>query len=55
MVLIEKKLQDSFKELPVTFPDMQSRRDLRSSNNKDSKIRGAYLILQMHDELLYEV
>ncbi|XP_023248277.1 DNA polymerase theta [Copidosoma floridanum] len=58
MVLIENKLREKFSCLPVTFPttqtQTQTRRGLRS-NYGDWRPRGAYLILQLHDELLYEV
>lgn len=54
MVLIEARLQKEFSQLPVTLPTTQSRRNLRSSD-ADSRPRGAYLLLQLHDELLYEV
>lgn len=54
MVLIEAKLKDDFPCMPLTFPTSQVRRKLRSSD-ADSRPRGAYLILQLHDELIYEV
>lgn len=54
MVLIESKLRNEFPNLPITFPTTQSRRNLRSSDHS-SRPRGAYLLLQLHDELLFEV
>ncbi|KAJ8675482.1 hypothetical protein QAD02_011268 [Eretmocerus hayati] len=54
MVLIESKLREEFSYLPLTFPCTEIKRKLRSSD-ADSRPRGAYLILQLHDELLYEV
>ncbi|XP_058794541.1 DNA polymerase theta [Phymastichus coffea] len=54
MVLIENKLKDKFSHMPMTFPTTQDKRKLRSTD-EDSQLRGAYLVLQLHDELLYEV
>lgn len=54
MVLIESQLKKEFSYLPITFPATQGKRKLLSSD-VDSRPRGGYLILQLHDELLYEV
>ncbi|XP_031783753.1 DNA polymerase theta isoform X2 [Nasonia vitripennis] len=54
MVLIESKLKEEFSYLPITFPATQGKRKIQSSD-ADSRPRGGYLILQLHDELLYEV
>lgn len=38
----------------MIFPEAHTTRKLRS-NSRDMLQRGGYLILQLHDELLYEV
>ncbi|XP_046737079.1 DNA polymerase theta [Diprion similis] len=52
MVIIDERLQKEYPDAPRVISEMKTRK-LRSS--KDSQNRGAYLILQLHDELLYEV
>lgn len=53
MVSIDKKLQEEFFTSPVIFPAYRPKRRLRSSGS-NSEFRGAYLVLQLHDELLFE-
>ncbi|XP_046614510.1 DNA polymerase theta [Neodiprion virginianus] len=52
MVLIDERLQKEYSGTSRVISEMKTRK-LRSS--KDSQNRGAYLVLQLHDELLYEV
>ncbi|XP_048512661.1 DNA polymerase theta isoform X2 [Athalia rosae] len=52
MVLIDERLHSEYPDAPRVFSEMKTRK-LRSS--KDCRQRGAYLVLQLHDELLYEV
>ncbi|XP_011500903.1 PREDICTED: DNA polymerase theta-like [Ceratosolen solmsi marchali] len=55
MVLIENKLRDEFScNLPLTLSTTQSTRKLRYSDT-ERRARSAHLVLQIHDELLYEV
>lgn len=55
MVLIEEKLRREFSlHQSFALPTTQSTRKLRYSDS-DLKTRNAYLVLQIHDELLYEV
>lgn len=54
MINIEEKIRYTFPESSIMFPEMHTSRKLRSSS-RESQQRGGYLILQLHDELLYEV
>ncbi|XP_019619912.1 PREDICTED: DNA polymerase theta-like [Branchiostoma belcheri] len=62
MVSIDQKLQKLFpatrgshRHADSTAADTQKRRSRRQSHQPSSTPRGAYLILQLHDELIYEV
>ncbi|XP_078659196.1 DNA polymerase theta-like [Branchiostoma floridae x Branchiostoma belcheri] len=62
MVSIDQKLQKLFpatrgshRHGDSTAADTQKRRSRRQSHQPSSPPRGAYLILQLHDELIYEV
>lgn len=52
MVLVEEKLLEEYPDAPRVLAENRTRK-LRSSKDKHNK--GAYLVLQLHDELLYEV
>lgn len=54
MISIEEKMRHSFPDSAVIFPEVQDTRKLRS-NSRDMLQKGGYLVLQLHDELLYEV
>ena len=54
MVMIEKKIQNEFPNIPIMLEKIEPKRKLRNSNDLSSS-RGGYLILQLHDELIYEV
>ncbi|XP_076234404.1 DNA polymerase theta [Calliopsis andreniformis] len=54
MVNIEERLRFEFPTSAAIMPVVQSTRKLRSSS-KIAQQRGGYLVLQLHDELLYEV
>lgn len=54
MINIEDKMRQSFPDSAVVFPEAHTTRKLRS-NNRELLQRGGYLVLQLHDELLYEV
>jgi len=54
MISIEEKIRCNFPDSAIIFPEMHNTRKLRS-NSRDMQQRGGYLILQLHDELLYEV
>ncbi|XP_029175852.1 DNA polymerase theta [Nylanderia fulva] len=53
MISIEERIRCKFPDSAIIFPEVQTRK-LRS-NSRDMQQRGAYLVLQLHDELLYEV
>lgn len=52
MVLIEQRMRKTFPDADIVFPGLSDSRSLRSSA---SQFRGGYLVLQLHDELIYEV
>ncbi|XP_014469442.1 PREDICTED: DNA polymerase theta isoform X2 [Dinoponera quadriceps] len=54
MINIEERMRQNFPDSAVIFPEVQDARKLRS-NGRDMLQRGGYLVLQLHDELLYEV
>lgn len=51
MISIEDKIRNYFSDSAMIFPEMHATRRLRSNLQQ----RGGYLVLQLHDELLYEV
>ncbi|XP_012529717.2 DNA polymerase theta [Monomorium pharaonis] len=51
MINIEDKLRSYFPDSAMIFPEVHTTRRLRSNLQQ----RGGYLVLQLHDELLYEV
>ncbi|XP_071632237.1 DNA polymerase theta isoform X1 [Temnothorax longispinosus] len=51
MISIEDKIRSYFPDSAMVFPEMHTTRRLRSNLQQ----RGGYLVLQLHDELLYEV
>lgn len=53
MINIEERIRCNFPDSAIIFPEMHTTRKLRSS--RDTQQRGGYLVLQLHDELLYEV
>ncbi|XP_034941066.1 DNA polymerase theta [Chelonus insularis] len=53
MILVDEKIRAAFEGMPMVLPDEPLKRKLRRS--QDFLPRGAYLVLQLHDELLYEV
>ncbi|XP_034194144.2 DNA polymerase theta isoform X1 [Osmia lignaria lignaria] len=54
MVNIEEKIRSEFPTSVVIMPTVNSIRKLRS-NSREAQQSGGFLILQLHDELLYEV
>ncbi|XP_076278096.1 DNA polymerase theta [Lasioglossum baleicum] len=54
MVNIEERMRFEFPTSTAIMPTVNLKRKLRSSS-KDPLQRGGYLVLQIHDELLYEV
>lgn len=54
MISIEERIRCNFSDSAIIFPEMNNTRKLRS-NSRDMPQRGGYLVLQLHDELLYEV
>lgn len=54
MVNIEERLRFEFPTSATIMPTVHPTRKLRSSN-KTAQQTGGYLVLQLHDELLYEV
>ncbi|XP_043257568.1 DNA polymerase theta [Colletes gigas] len=54
MVNIEDKMRFEFPNSATIMPAVYSIRKLRS-NSREAQQRGGYLVLQLHDELLYEV
>ncbi|XP_012271353.1 DNA polymerase theta [Orussus abietinus] len=54
MVTIEERVHQQFPNSLSVLSNTQSKWRLRS-NNRESQTKGAYLTLQLHDELLYEV
>ncbi|EFN66768.1 ATP-dependent DNA helicase HEL308 [Camponotus floridanus] len=54
MISIEERIRCNFPDSAIIFPEMNNTRKLRS-NSRDMQQRGGYLVLQLHDELLYEV
>lgn len=54
MVNIEERMRFEFPTSAIVMPTVNSTRKLRS-NTKEVQQRGGYLVLQLHDELLYEV
>ncbi|EZA60981.1 DNA polymerase theta [Ooceraea biroi] len=53
MISIEQKIRCGFPDSAMIFPEVHATRKLRS--NREGTQRGGYLVLQLHDELLYEV
>lgn len=53
MVLIDERMRNEFIDMPMVLLDLPVKRKLRRS--KDTLPRGGYLVLQLHDELIYEV
>ncbi|XP_020280353.1 DNA polymerase theta isoform X2 [Pseudomyrmex gracilis] len=53
MITIEERMRHSFPDSAIVFPEARNNRKLRSS--REMQQRGGYLVLQLHDELLYEV
>lgn len=53
MVDIEKRMRFEFSTSSPIMP-INSTRKLRS-NSREAQHKGGYLVLQLHDELLYEV
>ncbi|KYN17239.1 Helicase POLQ-like protein [Trachymyrmex cornetzi] len=51
MISIEDKIRCYFPDSAIIFPEVHTTRKLRSNLQQ----RGGYLVLQLHDELLYEV
>ncbi|XP_018400080.1 PREDICTED: DNA polymerase theta [Cyphomyrmex costatus] len=51
MISIEDKIRSHFPDSAIIFPEVHTPRKLRSNLQQ----RGGYLVLQLHDELLYEV
>ncbi|KAL0124938.1 hypothetical protein PUN28_006657 [Cardiocondyla obscurior] len=51
MIGVESKLRSYFPDATMIFPDVHTTRRLRSNLQQ----KGGYLVLQLHDELLYEV
>ncbi|KAL6260260.1 hypothetical protein P5V15_007793 [Pogonomyrmex californicus] len=51
MISIEERIRSSFPDSTMIFPEVHATRRLRSNIQQ----RGGYLVLQLHDELLYEV
>ncbi|KYM80156.1 Helicase POLQ-like protein [Atta colombica] len=51
MISIEDKIRCYFPDSAIIFPEVHITRKLRSNLQQ----RGGYLVLQLHDELLYEV
>ncbi|XP_076663773.1 DNA polymerase theta isoform X2 [Andrena cerasifolii] len=54
MVNIEERIRFEFPTSAIVMPTVHPMRQLRS-NSRDALQRGGYLVLQLHDELLYEV
>ena len=54
MVTIDERMRCEFRNAPLVLPDAPIKQKLRSGSRAPLP-RGGYLILQMHDELLYEV
>lgn len=53
MVLVDERMQREYPGMPMILPDILVKRKLRRS--RELLPRGAYLVLQLHDELLYEI
>ncbi|XP_044589715.1 DNA polymerase theta-like [Cotesia glomerata] len=53
MILIDERLKKEFPDMLMVFSGTDAKRKLRRS--RDTSPRGAYLVLQLHDELIYEV
>ncbi|XP_032671376.1 DNA polymerase theta isoform X2 [Odontomachus brunneus] len=54
MIIVEERIRHSFPDSTMILPEVQDTRKLRS-NSRDMLQNGGYLVLQLHDELLYEV
>lgn len=54
MVNIEERIRVEFPMATTIMPSSNPIRKLRS-NSREAQQRGGYLVLQLHDELLYEV
>ncbi|XP_046834318.1 DNA polymerase theta [Vespa crabro] len=54
MVNIEDRIRNEFPNSAIIIPETKFKQKLRKQR-KDDRLRGAYLVLQLHDELLYEV
>ncbi|XP_024946082.1 DNA polymerase theta isoform X2 [Cephus cinctus] len=54
MITVEERMKQEFINIPPVLTVAETKRKLRS-NSRDSHPRGGFLVLQLHDELLYEV
>ncbi|XP_015182607.1 PREDICTED: DNA polymerase theta [Polistes dominula] len=54
MINIEDRIRNEFPNSAIVIPKIGIKQKLRKQR-KDDNLRGAYLVLQLHDELLYEV
>ena len=54
MVNIEERIRFEFPTSATIMPSGNPTRKLRS-NSREAQQRGGYLVLQLHDEFLYEV
>ncbi|XP_008558499.1 DNA polymerase theta isoform X1 [Microplitis demolitor] len=53
MILIDERLRKEFPDMMMVFSGATAKRKLRRS--RDTSPKGAYLVLHLHDELIYEV
>lgn len=54
MIIVEERMRYSFPDSAMILSEVQDTRKLRT-NSRDMVQNGGYLVLQLHDELLYEV
>ncbi|XP_043485514.1 DNA polymerase theta [Polistes fuscatus] len=54
MINIEDRIRNEFPNSAIVIPKIGIKQKLRKQRKNDN-LRGAYLVLQLHDELLYEV
>lgn len=54
MINIEDRIRNEFPNSSIIIPKTEFKQKLRKQR-RDDRLRGAYLVLQLHDELLYEV